>query len=91
MEKSSKTGLWQLQDAKNRFSELVTEAQRSGPQVVTRRGVETAVVLSIDDYRELTRKRRRRSLVDVLLSAPKVPGGLNVKRSRDTGRDIDLR
>ena len=30
--------VWALQDAKNRFSELVAEAERNGPQVVTRRG-----------------------------------------------------
>ena len=29
---------WQLQDAKNRFSEIVNKALRDGPQVVTRRG-----------------------------------------------------
>jgi prevent-host-death family protein len=36
---------WQLQEAKNRFSEVVEEALKEGPQVITRRGVETAVVL----------------------------------------------
>jgi prevent-host-death family protein len=79
---------WQLQDAKNRFSELVEKAQRS-PQVVTRRGIEAAVVLSFAEYQKLMRKGRR-SLVDVLLSAPKVRGGLDVERSTDTARDVDL-
>jgi antitoxin Phd len=45
---------WQLQEAKNRFSEVVDEALREGPQVITRRGVETAVVLSFVDYRRMT-------------------------------------
>lgn len=80
---------WQLQDAKNRFSELVSAAQREGPQIVTRRGAEAAVVLSYEDYEKLTRKRRR-TIVDVLLSAPKLPGGLSIERSRDPGRDVDL-
>ena len=78
---------WQLQDAKNRFSELVGEAQRSGPQIVTRHGGEAAVVIGYDDYQRLV---RHRSIVDVLLSAPKVKAGLDVERSRDLGRDVEL-
>ena len=46
------TSTWKLQDAKNRFSEVVNEAVRSGPQIVTRRGKETAVVLSMESYLE---------------------------------------
>ncbi len=44
---------WQLQDAKNRLSEVVEEAVTHGPQVITKRGVETAVILSYADYRRL--------------------------------------
>jgi prevent-host-death family protein len=42
---------WQLQEAKNKFSQVVDEAVRDGPQIITRHGVETAVVISIEDYR----------------------------------------
>lgn len=44
---------WQLQDAKARFSELVDATLREGPQVVTRRGVEEAVLVSIVEWRRL--------------------------------------
>ncbi|WP_038056690.1 type II toxin-antitoxin system Phd/YefM family antitoxin [Thermus amyloliquefaciens] len=44
---------WQLQEAKARFSELVEEALRSGPQVVTRRGKRAVVVLSWEVYARL--------------------------------------
>jgi antitoxin Phd len=44
---------WQVQHAKARFSELLDETLKNGPQVVTRRGVETAVVISIDEWRRL--------------------------------------
>ena len=44
---------WQVQDAKARFSEFLETALKEGPQIVTRRGVETAVVLSIEEYRRL--------------------------------------
>ncbi|CAN5531114.1 type II toxin-antitoxin system Phd/YefM family antitoxin [soil metagenome] len=44
---------WQIQDAKNKFSEVVAEAAKHGPQIVTKRGVETAVVLSYEEYRKM--------------------------------------
>jgi antitoxin Phd len=44
---------WQLQEAKNKFSEVVEEALKKGPQIITRRGVETAVVLSSAEYRKM--------------------------------------
>ena len=44
---------WQLQEAKARFSELIDDTLRKGPQVVTRRGVETAVVISMDEWHRL--------------------------------------
>jgi antitoxin Phd len=40
---------WQVQDAKARFSELLDETLEKGPQVVTKRGVETAVLVSIKE------------------------------------------
>ena len=80
--------VWALQDAKNRFSQVVDEAARGGPQVITRRGKETAVVLSFRDYRRLVASGTR--LIDVLRRAPKVAGGLAVDRSPDTGRPIEL-
>lgn len=45
--------VWQLQEAKNRFSEVVQAALTAGPQVITKRGTETAIVLSYADYRKL--------------------------------------
>jgi prevent-host-death family protein len=44
---------WQVQDAKQRFSELIRTAHAEGPQVVTRHGEEIAVVIDISDYRHL--------------------------------------
>jgi antitoxin Phd len=46
--------VWQMQTAKQRFSELVERALREGPQVITRHGREAAVVLSMEEYRRLT-------------------------------------
>jgi prevent-host-death family protein len=49
---------WQLQQAKARFSEFLDAALKRGPQVVTRRGVEVAVLVPIEEWRRLQRERR---------------------------------
>ena len=46
---------WPVQDAKSRFSELLDTAIAEGPQIVTKRGVETAVLLPIEQWRKLQR------------------------------------
>jgi prevent-host-death family protein len=44
---------WQVYDAKARFSELLDASLKSGPQIVTKRGVEAAVLISIDEWKQL--------------------------------------
>src|SRR5258707_12627153 len=60
-------GSWQVQDAKARFSELLDAAIKKGPQVVTRRGVKTAVLVPIEEWERL-QKAARPSLKDLLLA-----------------------
>ena len=84
-------GRWQMQDAKARFGEVVRRAGSEGPQIVTHRGVETAVVLSVQDYRRL--ESSRASFVEHLLAGPKLEDdavALINDRPADTGRDVDL-
>jgi antitoxin Phd len=57
---------WQLQEARARFSELIDDTLEKGPQVVTRRGIDTAVVVSIDEWHKL-RDKNRLTWKDVLL------------------------
>ena len=59
---------WQVQDAKARFSELLDETVKKGPQVVTRRGVETAILVPIEEWRRL-QKAARPGLKELLLGA----------------------
>jgi prevent-host-death family protein len=59
---------WQVQDAKARFSEFLDASLKKGPQVVTRRGVEMAVLVPIAEWRRL-QKAARPSLKDLLLGA----------------------
>lgn len=49
---------WQVQDAKARFSEFLEASLAEGPQVVTRRGVEAAVLVPINEWRRLQRAAR---------------------------------
>jgi antitoxin Phd len=59
---------WQVQDAKARFSEFLNATLKKGPQVVTRRGVETAVLVPIAEWRRL-QKAARPSLKSLLLGS----------------------
>src|SRR5205823_3918405 len=61
--------VWQLQEAKQKFSEVVRRAIDEGPQVVTRHGDEIVVVLSMEEYRRITKKP---DLKELLLSGPKL-------------------
>lgn len=72
---------WQLQDAKNRFSELVRQAQ-SAPQSVTVRGKPSAVLISFEQYHALTHPKK--TLLEVMSAAPKGFADLMIDRSRDT-------
>jgi prevent-host-death family protein len=84
---------WQLQDAKNRFSEVVKRAREKGPQTVTVHGQRAAVVMSALEFDALIKPRM--SFVDFLLSdAPgaepwpdDVVDAIN-DRGSDTGRDV---
>lgn len=58
---------WQVQDAKARFSEFLEASIQEGPQVVTKRGVEAAVLVPIDQWRRLE-KMTRPNLKDLLLA-----------------------
>jgi antitoxin Phd len=49
---------WQLQEAKNRLSELVETSLNKGPQTISRRGKNTAVLLSYDEYQKLTKRTK---------------------------------
>ena len=79
--------MWQVQEAKAHFSEVMEKAEQEGPQIITRHGAERAVVLSIADYRALTAKKP--DFITFLLSGPKFDD-LEIERDKDTGRDVDL-
>ncbi len=77
---------WQLADAKNKFSEVVTRALNEGPQRVHRRG-QTVVILAEDEYDRLTGEKA--GLLDYLLSGPSFDG-LEIERDQTLMRDVEL-
>lgn len=86
---------WQIQEAKQRFSEVMRAVGRDGPQVITRHGEEVAVIVGITEYRRLTGPAK--DVRQVLLGPPRLDDEvigvfdeIEADRQKDLGRDIDL-
>jgi prevent-host-death family protein len=81
-------GKWQLQEAKQRFSEVVRRAHDEGPQIVTRHGQDVAVILDMEEYRQL--KGQQPDFKEFLLSGPDL-SALDLTRDQSTEmRELDL-
>jgi antitoxin Phd len=80
--------IWQLQDAKSKFSKLVDQTLNSGVQIVTRRGQKTVVMLSYEEYEKLTRREGR--LSQFLLDSPLAGSNLPIERERGLPRNIEI-
>ena len=80
--------LWQLQDAKNKFSEVVEKALKNGPQVITKRGIETVVIMSVKDYQKLTRPKT--NIVEFFRKSPLSGVDIDITRDQDYGREVDF-
>ena len=72
---------WQIQEAKNKFSRVVEKAVNDGPQIITKRGVEVAIVLSLADYQEMMASRGK--LSTFFRDSPLV--GIELDLTRDKG------
>ena len=82
---------WQLQTAKARFSELFRSARSEGPQLITRAGKEGVVMISEEQYDQLTgRSHQPKSLVQFFRESPFVDVDIDLERDKDGGREIDL-
>jgi antitoxin Phd len=81
--------MWQLAEAKNKFSEVFTRAMTEGPQTISRRG-EEAVLISRAEYERLAAKRAKKmSLGEFLLQGPSFEG-VDLERDKSEGREVDL-
>src|SRR5713101_7415150 len=82
---------WQIQTAKARFSEVFRRARTEGPQLITRQGREGVVMISGEQYEELTgRSHQPENVVDFFQQSPFVAVDLDLERQRDEGREVDL-
>ena len=79
---------WQVQEAKQRFSEVLRAAEAGDPQIVTRHGHEVAVVIDIFEYRRL--RGEAVSFMHYLRAEPHGDAGLDIDRQLDLPREIDL-
>jgi prevent-host-death family protein len=80
--------IWQLQEAKNKFSRLVEKARYEGPQFVTRHGKETVVVISVEDYQKMVKPKS--NLFNFIQSSPLSKISLIIERDKSMARDIEL-
>lgn len=81
--------MWQVAEAKNKFSELFTRAMTEGPQRVRRRG-DIVVVVSEAEYERLTgTPKPKMTLGEYLLSGPSLEG-LDLSRDKSPGREVDF-
>lgn len=79
---------WQLQQAKARLSELIRRCAIEGPQSLSVRGKEEAVLLSKADFDRL--KKVKPDFVDFMRESPLVGVELDLKRDNSLDREIDL-
>jgi antitoxin Phd len=80
--------IWQLQEAKSKFSELVDRTLTQGAQIVTRRGKKAVVVLTFEEYERLTQPKG--SLAHFLLSSPFSGSEINIERDQQPPRDFEI-
>jgi prevent-host-death family protein len=79
---------WSVADAKARLSEMIDRALSDGPQVITRKGRKTVVVVSAEEWERKT--RRIGNLAEFFAGSPLRGSGLAIERTTDGPREIDL-
>ena len=82
---------WQVQAAKARFSEVFRLARTRGPQRITRQGREGVVMVAEETYEQLAaRSRQPKSLVQFFRESPLAGADIDLGRSRDPDREVEL-
>jgi antitoxin Phd len=81
-------GMWQLQEAKARLSEVIKKAAKEGPQKITVRGEPTAVVISSEEYERL--KHPKGSFVEFMRCSPLYGLELDLRREQTLTREAEV-
>ena len=79
---------WQLQEAKNKFSNLVEIAKNEGPQLITENGKDAAVILSIDEYKKLVKPKT--NLIEFIRQSPLKGIKIDTSRNKSHSRNFDI-
>ena len=79
---------WAVAEAKARFSEVIDRALADGPQTITRRGQNTVVVVSAEEWHRKT--KRKGNLAEFFAASPLRGSELKIKRSKDGPRKVEL-
>jgi prevent-host-death family protein len=79
--------VWQVQEAKQKFSQIVQKALNEGPQIVTRHGEEVVVILAAEEFHRLTGNKL--DFKEFLLSGPDFDD-LDLERPREFPRESEL-
>ena len=74
---------WQLQEAKNKLSEVINLALTIGPQLITRRGEKTAVLISYKEYEKLCKAQGR--LSEFFRESPLAGASINREKNQNRG------
>lgn len=74
--------IWQIQDAKNKLSEVITRALKQGPQLITKHGEKTVVVISYAEYEKLRKSQSK--LSEFFRASPLA--GIDLKRDKSLPR-----
>ncbi len=83
-----KNNTWQLQEAKNKFSQLVECAMHNEPQFVTKHGDNAVVIISFEDYKKITKFET--DLVTFLRNSPLLGVELDISSNSDLTRETEL-
>ena len=82
------TGIWTVAEAKAKFSELVATVIMNGPQMITKHGRSAVVVVSIEEWER--KAHRTGNLAEFFAASPLRDSGLEVVRTKDGPRQVDL-
>jgi prevent-host-death family protein len=83
-----KKNIWQIQSAKNRLSEVINNAVKGEPQMITKHGEPVAYLISVQTYnKKISGEKLKKK---ILLTRPHREIKLNLPRDNDPGRDVKL-
>ena len=85
---SKQKNLWQIQEAKAQFSRVIESACEKGYQIITKKGAPVAVIISKLEFDKMIEPEI--SLLEFFKAAPFPEFELDIKRSKDLPREVDL-